>query len=272
MGLLRLGDGVALRLEGFRVQGEVVIADDDLLGLGALGGRFLEERGGLGGEPGVGVFTLGLRFGLLGGGRWLAFFGELQFPGGDGLGQGGRGDVEGLLGLGDYGREFGEAHRLLGRREQQAFLAPTDVGFVDIREERAEGEEVALGEGVELMVMALRAARGLTQPGGADRADAVVQHALLVILGLSATFFRGQEQAIEAGADLGLLVGVGQQVAGDLFQGEAVEGFVLVETADDVVAVGPDIARGVAMVADRVGEADDIEPADRHAFAVMRRG
>ena len=59
------------------------------------------------------------------------------------------------------------------------------------------------------MVVALRAAGGLAKPGGADRADAVVQHTLLVVLRLGSAFFRGQEQAIEAGADLGLLVGVG---------------------------------------------------------------
>ena len=80
---------------------------------------------------------------------------------------------------------------------------------MDVGEECSQGEKIALGEGVELVVMALRAAGCLAEPGGADRADTVIQHALLVVLGLGPAFFRGQEQAIETGADLGLLVGVG---------------------------------------------------------------
>ena len=224
----------------------------------------------MGGELGVGVFALGLCLGLLGGGRGFAFFGEFLFPGCDGVSEGRRGDIQGFLCLCDFGRECGEALLLFRRRDQHAFFAATDIGFVDVGEERSEGKEVALGERVELVVMALGAASGLSEPSGADRTDTVVQHALLVVLGLSTAFFGGQEQAIEAGANLGLLIGVRQQVAGDLLEGEAVEGLVLVEAADDVVAVGPDIARGVAVVADRVGEADDIEPAGGHAFAVMR--
>ena len=143
---------------------------------------------------------------------------------------------------------------------------------MDVGEERAEGEEIALGEGVELVVMALGAAGGLAEPGGPDRPDAVVEHTLLVILGLRPAFLGRQQQSVEARTDPGLAVGVRQQVARDLFEGEAVEGFVLVETADDVVAVGPDIARGIAMVADGVGVADHIQPADGHALAVVRRG
>ena len=197
MGLLRLGDGSAFGLEGFRVQGEVVVANDVLLGGGTLGGWLLQNRRGLGGELGVGVFALGLRLGLLGVGRGLAFFGELLFPGSDGPGQRGCGEVEGLLGLGDLGCEFGEALHLIGRRNQHAFFAATNIRLMDVGEECSQGEEVALGERVELVVMALRAAGGLAKPGGANRADAVVQHALLVVLGLGPAFFRGQEQAIE---------------------------------------------------------------------------
>ena len=56
--------------------------------------------------------------------------------------------------------------------------------------------------------MALGAAGGLAEPGGADRTDAVVQHALLVVLSLGTAFFGGQEQTIETGTNLGLLIGV----------------------------------------------------------------
>ena len=51
----------------------------------------------MGGELGVGVFALGLRLGLLGGGRGFAFFSEFLFPGGDGFGEGRCGDIQGFL-------------------------------------------------------------------------------------------------------------------------------------------------------------------------------
>ena len=143
---------------------------------------------------------------------------------------------------------------------------------MDVGEERPEGVEVPLRERVELMVVALGAAGRLAQPRRADRADAVRQHALLVVLGLGPAFLGGQQQAVETRAHLGLDIGVRQQVARHLLQGETVEALVLVEAPDDVIAVGPDIARRVAVVADGVGVPHHVEPALGHALAVVRAG
>jgi hypothetical protein len=50
-------------------------------------------------------------------------------------------------------------------------------------------------------------------------------------------------------------------VAGDLFADELVVRLVLIETADDVVAIAPGVgALEVVRVAARVGVADDVEP------------
>jgi hypothetical protein len=54
--------------------------------------------------------------------------------------------------------------------------------------------------------------------------------------------------------------GVREEVAAELFDGELVEGFVFVEGADDVVAVGPDGAGGIVGVAGGVSIAGEVEP------------
>ena len=108
------------------------------------------------------------------------------------------------------------------------------------------------------MIVALRAACCLAQPCGTHGAHAVGQHALFVILCLRAAFLGGKQQAIEGGADPGLLTGIRHQVTGDLLDGEAVKALVVIEGLDDVVAIWPDIARRVAVITDRVSIAHDV--------------
>jgi hypothetical protein len=76
---------------------------------------------------------------------------------------------------------------------------------------------------------------------------------------------------VEAGGDFLLERGVGQEIAGELLDGELVEGFVLVEGADHPVAPRVQLAVAVHLVAVGVGVARGIEPVGGHAFAVMRR-
>ncbi len=65
-----------------------------------------------------------------------------------------------------------------------------------------------------------------------------------------------------------LLVGrIRQEVAGQLLDGELVERLVLVEGADDVIAVEPDGPRRVVGVAGRVGVAGQVEPHPRPVLA-----
>ena len=62
-----------------------------------------------------------------------------------------------------------------------------------------------------------------------------------------------------------------QQVAGDVFDHELVEGQVGVEGADDVVAVAPGVGDvEVELVAVRLGVADQVEPVAAPALAVVR--
>ena len=68
------------------------------------------------------------------------------------------------------------------------------------------------------------------------------------------------------------MIGIGDQITGQLMNRELVEGPIGIETGNHPVTIRPDIAGIVGVVADRVGKADDVEPANRHAFAVMRTG
>ena len=120
------------------------------------------------------------------------------------------------------------------------------------------------------MVVALCAADRLAEPGGTDRADPVGEHPRLVVLGLGASLLGREQEPIECRTDAGFLIRIGHEVASHLVDRELVERLVVVEAPDHPVAVGPDIPCIVAVVADRVGEADDIEPADRHLLAVVR--
>ncbi len=65
---------------------------------------------------------------------------------------------------------------------------------------------------------------------------------------------------------------IGQQIAGELFNQELVEGLVGVEGVDDPVAVGPDLAVVVEVQAVGVGVAGGVEPGTRHVLAIARRG
>jgi hypothetical protein len=136
-------------------------------------------------------------------------------------------------GFGKVGLQGGEALgdvRLLlfafGIEDHHAGLAAAEERLFDVGKEGTEGVKVAGGDGIEFVIVTLRAAGRLAHPGIADGADAVGEHALLVVLGLGAALLGAEEQAVEGGADAGLLIRIRQEVTGDLLDGEAVEGFV----------------------------------------------
>ena len=66
--------------------------------------------------------------------------------------------------------------------------------------------------------------------------------------------------AMKPAGDLLLERGAGQQVAGDLLDGEAVERQVAVEGVDDPFAILPDVAMVVDVIAVGVGIAGQVEP------------
>ena len=122
------------------------------------------------------------------------------------------------------------------------------------------------------MVVAFGAPEGRAEPGGGDGADAFGTVLGQVFLGLGTALAGHHVQAVVAGGDLLLLGRAGEEVARQLLAREGVERLVGVERVDHVVAVREDPLVLVAVEADRVREAGDIEPPHRHALAVVRRG
>ena len=153
---------------------------------------------------------------------------------------------------------------------RDAILAPPEDRLLDVRKKCAHRIEVALRPRIELVIMALSAAGRLPHPRRADRAHTIREHPHLVILRLRAAFLRREQQPVERRSHARLLVCTGHEVARDLLDGEAVESLVVIETLDHPVAIRPNVARIVRMVADRVRKAHHIEPSDRHALAVVR--
>ena len=122
------------------------------------------------------------------------------------------------------------------------------------------------------MVVALGAAHGRAQPDAGEAADAVGGGLGLVLFRLRAALFGRLVELVVAGGDFLPERGVGQEISGELLDRELVELLVLVERLDDVVAIGVDHARVVAVVAAGVGEADEVKPEERHPLAVVGRG
>ena len=140
-------------------------------------------------------------------------------------------------------------------------------------EDGLEGVVVVGGDGIEFVVVATGAFEGLAEEGDADGVGDVVQEALAGDFGdFHAGEFPGAH-AEETGGDDEFGVVRVEFVTGDLFANELVVGFVVVEGANDVVAVAPGVAAfEVVGETGGVGVANDVEPVAGHAFAVVGGG
>ena len=89
------------------------------------------------------------------------------------------------------------------------------------------------------MVVALRAAHGKAHPHGSQRSGAI-QHLLIAeLFGIGAALAIGERVAIEAGGHQRVEIAIRQQVAGELLDGELVEGEIAIERVDHPVAIAP---------------------------------
>ena len=136
-------------------------------------------------------------------------------------------------------------------------VAHGDGGVV---EERGELVELALAERVVLVVVADRAAHAHAEPGLAEGLGAVAGVEDLVLLVDEPALVGGDVAAKEARGHPLLQGRVREEVAGQLLDGELVEGHVGVEGADDPVAVRPDVPVVVEVNAVGVRVARDVEP------------
>ena len=210
---------------------------------------------------------------------------ERGHPGGDfggvGLALGEGGDF--LAGAGILLLEVGARGLHLGReggivvhapqlRLRRVIVVGVDAPLFHVGEEGLQGIEVGRLDRVELVVVAFGAAKGRAQPSGRDGTDPFGAVFGKVFLGLGAAFAGHHVEAVVAGRHFLFFGRARQQVAGKLLPRERIEGLVGVEGLDHVIAVGEDPLVLVAMEADGVGEAGDIQPPHRHAFTEVRRG
>ena len=121
------------------------------------------------------------------------------------------------------------------------------------------------------MIVALCTLERDAEPRRGSRVHAVDRVLRGVFIGVRATLGAGRAIAVKGAGDALFDGRVWKQVARDLLDRKLIEGLVGVESMDDVVAEPPHRARGVVVVAVRIGEARQIEPHLRHAFAVVRR-
>ena len=145
------------------------------------------------------------------------------------------------------------------------------LGGAGVGEDAVEGVVVLLRDGVEFVVVAAGAGDGEALEGFGDDVDLVVGPFDAVfegVDGLEAVFDHAEVGEGEAGF-VGVFGDSGRdEVAGEVFADELVVGDVVVEGADEVVAVAPGVGSvGVAFGAVGFAVADDVHPAAGHAFA-----
>ena len=127
-------------------------------------------------------------------------------------------------------------------------------------------------ERVVLVRVALGAAHGEAQPDGAGHGDAVDHRVEPVLQRVDPALLVEHRVAVEAGRHAVPHRGVGQQVPGELADGEVVERHPGVQRPHDPVAVGPDRAGPVLLVPVRVRVAGQVQPGPRPPLAVAGRG
>src|SRR5437763_1537432 len=124
------------------------------------------------------------------------------------------------------------------------------------------------------MVMALAAFERRAEPDGPGYVDAVddLIHAVFFLVG--PRFDVHGRAAMETGGDLLVERRARQQVARNLLDRELIERHVGVEGADHPIAIRPDRAVAVTLIAVAVGIAGGVEPGRRpsHDLAVSRLG
>ncbi len=167
-------------------------------------------------------------------------------------------------------------HRFGLRRPRRALFGrgTGDVVIVDAGKVRLNPVVVALAKRIEFVIVAARAAERDPQHCRAHHVRHLGEH-LIAAAGdfLIAGVLAQRSQAVEAGGDQRFVFLGRNLIAGELFGDEAVVRLVIVERADDVVAIAPGvIAVRIVLEAIGFGEAHDVEPMLSPSLAVVRAG
>ena len=121
------------------------------------------------------------------------------------------------------------------------------------------------------MVVAFGTAERAAEPRRRDRPDPLRAILCEILLRLRAPLAGHHVEPVVARGHELLGRGIREQIAGQLLARELVEPLVGVERVDHVIAIRKDPLVLVAVEADRVGVAGDVEPPHGHPFAEVRR-
>ena len=136
-------------------------------------------------------------------------------------------------------------------------------------EEGKEAIVFLVRDGIELVIVALRAGDGKAEPDGAGGANTIHDALNAELLGVDAALAIDLGVAMKSGGDFLIERGLGHLITSKLFNGELVEGLVFVERLHDPVAIGPDAAWSVNAVAIAVSVSGLIQPPAAPALAIM---
>ena len=125
---------------------------------------------------------------------------------------------------------------------------------------------------IELVRMTLRASEGEAEPCGGGGIYPVDHRVKPKLQRVDAALLVDHRVAMKAGGNALGLRGVGQQVAGDLLDGELIKRQVGIERVDHPIAPRPDGTRAILLVAVGVRVAREVQPRLRPALAIMRTG
>ena len=126
-------------------------------------------------------------------------------------------------------------------------------------------------ERIEFVIVANRATGGQAKPDLRRRFRAVARVEHADIPRRSRRLRCGDIAAIEAAGDFLVERVVGQQIAGELLDGELVERLVAIEGVDDPIAIRPHLAVIIEVNAVGIGVTRGVEPITGAMFAVLRR-
>ena len=177
----------------------------------------------------------------------------MVFPGGEFFRPLGFSFFQALVDGAEVGFEGGNLLLLLGGVDPR-------LGFVGVVEKSKNTEVVVVGDGIEFMRVALGALEGEAEGGLADAVETVDDGLDAKLLRNNGALLVNHAVAEKTGGDDLILGGLGQEVAGDLFDEELIVGLIPIQGVNDPVAPGPLFAREIFFEAVAVGVAGGVEP------------
>ena len=177
-----------------------------------------------------------------------------------------------LLGQGaQLSLELLHARAVLGAPGQDFGRRRLDARLVGVVEKGKQPVILDLRNGVELVIVALRAAKRQAEHHLARRGDAVKNRVDAELLLVHTALGVDLRVAVKPGGDALGQRGVGQHVAGELLDDKPVKRHVAVRCIDHPIAVRPHRPACVVAVAVGVGVARRVQPVAPPALAVVRR-